>query len=420
MKNNFITFLQSNYNNSKCKLYLFERNTKVPKLFLLLMKIPSKFKNNTYDISLLIYFPLNFPMIQPEIFFHKYSSVKINPNCLNYIDEETLRINYDTFFKWGYSFESFKKLIKEIHNKFNTIFPIFTLNKKNENENENDEGDCYLKEECCKEIDLKNPIINTNNTNNTNDINNINNKAKIKNININISVLNKEIKNNNNKNIIIKKSNTIKEEQSNFIRKSIYNNNNNNKEYTDLNSDNSDNNIIIGKKNDNNDESITYDEDIIKNNLIKILISQLYPNISKINLSVMNTKNNLDKTKNTILTEMKELEEIDKKRANVEKSINLMKNELNNYNGNKMQTNKKLNDKKKDFSNLDTLLTIKNQKKYILLSKEKAIEEYFLIIKKAYEKKLIDLSKAMQLVRLNSIHIFYIKYKYQNLKWNNI
>ncbi len=113
IKKNFILFLQSNYCNPKNKLYLFERNKNVPKLFLLLLKIPTKYNNSSYDISILVYFPLNFPNIKPEIYFHKYCSVKINPNCLNYIDEETLKINYEKFYKWNNSFESFKNIIKE-------------------------------------------------------------------------------------------------------------------------------------------------------------------------------------------------------------------------------------------------------------------------------------------------------------------
>jgi hypothetical protein len=186
--------LINNYTGQKNKLYLFTRGNNLPKLFLLKLNIPVKYSKKEYDINLLIYFPINFPLMQPEIFFNKTCSIKINPNCLNYIDEETLKINYETFFKWEYSFESFKKLIKEIYNKFNTIFPIFTFNKINENENESnlEKGDCYLKEQCCKEIDLKNPIINSNN----------NNKPQIKNSNKSLN------KDKMSKNKIILKSNT--------------------------------------------------------------------------------------------------------------------------------------------------------------------------------------------------------------------
>ena len=419
MKQKIMTFLKSNYSNQKSKLYLFQRNDKVPKLFLLLLKIPGKYKNNTYDISILIYFPLNFPLVQPDIFFHKYCCVKINPSCLNYIDEETLRINYEKFYKWGYSFESFKNLIKEIYNKFNKNFPIFTLNKKEENDD--DEGDCYLKEQCCKEIEFKNTVINKNNNNNQNNnrktLKTQNNNNKIKNTeyspnhnnNDNTNLINKETLNNKsiNKSITYNKNDQLIHSQKNLINQ---------------NKNNIKNNSLINDlaSNKNDDESLPYDEHTAKDNIIQLLISQLYPEINRINISVFNTKIKLDKTKNNIISEMKEFEEMEKQRGNVEKSINLIKNELRNYNINKMQSNKKYDESKKDFSNLDTFLNIKNKKYYNLLSKERAIEEYILVLKKSYEKHLLDLQTAMNLVRINSRQIFYIKYKYHNLKSKNI
>ena len=371
IKNSFISFLQSNYNNNKNKLYLFERSKNVPKLFLLLLNIPTKYNNNSYDITILIYFPLNFPLAQPDIYFHKYCTIKINPNCLNYIDEDTLKINYNKFFKWENTFESFKNLIKEIYKQFNQNFPIFVFEDKNKNENlDKEEGDCILKEQCCKEIELRRPIINKNIQNNTKNV-----KTQI----------------NKNKNKII--DSFDKKNQQMNVKNIIRNNNNNN-------------DII--------DESILYDEDKAKNCLIKLLIFELYPKVNNINISVRNTKNNLEKMKNNIISEIKEFEEIETQRGNIEKSIQLMKNELKNFNI--IESNKNIGENKKDFSNLDTLLNIKNKKIYILLSKEKTIEEYILILKKAFEKHLIDLANAMNCVREYTRQIFYIKYKYRNIK----
>ena len=282
MKQKIMTFLQSNYSKQKSKLYLFQRNDKVPKLFLLLLKIPGKFKNNTYDISILIYFPLNFPLVQPDIFFHKYCCVKVNPSCLNYIDEETLRINYEKFYKWGYSFESFKNLIKEIYNKFNENFPIFTLNKKEEND---DEGDCYLKEQCCKEIEFKNTVINKNNNNKNNNrkilkIQNNNNKIKntecSPNHNNNTNLVNNEIT--NNKNITYNKNDQLIHSQKKLI--------NQNKDNINIKNNSSTNDLASNK----NDESLPYDENTAKDNIVQLLISQLYPEITRINISVINTK----------------------------------------------------------------------------------------------------------------------------------
>ena len=400
IKKSFILFLQSNYYNQKNKLYLFERNKNVPKLFLLLLKIPAKYNNSSYDISILIYFPLNFPIIQPEIYFHKYCSVKINPNCLNYIDEETLKINYNKFYEWKNSFDSFKDLIKEIYKQFNINFPIFTLENKNEKNNE--DGDCFLKEQCCQEIELRNTIIN-NTQHNTQKLIKNNNNIKINNGSTNINGINlpkNDIVNNKDFNNNIKKKVQI----------------NNNKKITNT----SKNNIIISDKKPNNQiiDSEPYDEEKAKNNMTKLIISILYPKINKINIAVKKTNNNLKKLKNNIVSEIKELEEIEKQREKVEKSMDLIKNDLNEY-INMFQTDNNFSETKKDFSNLDTILSIKNKDYYILLSKERVIEEYILILKKYYEKHNIEFKTAMNLVRKYSREIFYIKYKCNNIKLNS-
>lgn len=390
IKDSFILFLQSNYCNPKNKLYLFERNKNVPKLFLLLLKIPAKYNNSSYDISILVYFPLNFPLIKPEIYFHKYCSVKINPNCLNYIDEETLKINYDKFYEWKNSFDSFKNLIKEIYKQFNINFPIFTFENKNEIINEN--SDCILKEQCCKEIELR-KIINNN-------IQHNNQKLMKKKNNIKINILsNKDIINNNDKSNLTKKNESF---QLNINRNdtNISNNIESNKDLK---------NQII--------DSEPYDEEKGKNNLTKLLISILYPKINKINISVQSTKNNLEKLKNNIISEIKEFEEIEKQRENIEKSIDLIKKDFIDYN-NLNQPVKNFSENKKDFSNLDTILNIRNKNYYILLSKERVIEEYILILKKSYEKHNIELKTVMNLVRKYSRDIFYIKYKYHTIKLN--
>ena len=259
IKNELILFLQSNYCNKKNKLYLFERNEGVSKLFLLLLKIPSKFKKETYDISILIYFPLTFPFAEPEIYFHKYCSIKINPHCLNYIDEQTLKINYEKFCPWENSLDSFKNIINEIYKQFNINFPIFTSNNKNENI-ENDEGDCFLKEQCCKEIEFLKPI-NNNGENNIQKLekNQFNDKIKdMKSQNMN-QHNNMTFKNNTNINNIVKENEQNIKQNINKVKRTN----------TNINT-NTNNKFNIPE---------TFDEKKSKYNLKKLLISQLYPKI---------------------------------------------------------------------------------------------------------------------------------------------
>ena len=154
IKRNLISFLISNYCKPKNELYLFSRGKNLPKIFLLKLIIPARYNNKLYEISLLIYVPVNCPFVQPEIYFHKYCTIKINPKCLNYIDEESLKINYDSFFKWENNFQSFKNLIKALYKQFNINFPIFTL-KDPFDESKNINYDCVLRNQLCKEIEFK-------------------------------------------------------------------------------------------------------------------------------------------------------------------------------------------------------------------------------------------------------------------------
>ena len=401
IKKQFILFLQSNYCNQKNKLYLFERNEKVPKLFLLLLKIPSKYKNETYDISVLIYFPLNFPLIPPEIYFHKYCSVKINPNCLNYIDEETLKIKYEIFFKWENSFESFKNLINAVYKQFNNNFPIFTF--ENQYEKNNNDGDCVLREQCCKEIEISKPLINNRNNQHYSKepiSHTDNNKINI-NDSPNLGIIN-----------IHRKEKVSGDEKNKALteRKKRVNNNANVNNNNDLNSKNF-------NTNNNNNDIEPFDEEKEKIKIIRVLISQLYPKINKINISMEKTKNNLEDIKNSLTNEINDLDQIEKQKENIGKSINLVKKELNSFN-NTVKSNKNFDIKNINFSNLDSILLIKNKKFYDLLSKEKTIEEYIIVLKKAYEKHLMDLKTAINLVRSYSRQIFYIKYRYRSVRKN--
>ena len=164
IRKDFINFLESTYGSQKHRLYLFSRIESAPKLFLLQLQVPVKFNNKSYDISLLVYFPLDFPNIEPEIYLEKFKNLKVNPNCLFYIEQDTLKINYSCFFKWENSFESFRNLMSELYNQFNMAFPVFNTNDKTEDINEI-QGDCYLKKNLCKEVELVNPIVEKNNNN---------------------------------------------------------------------------------------------------------------------------------------------------------------------------------------------------------------------------------------------------------------
>ena len=323
---------------------------------LLQLQVPVKFNNKSYDISLLVYFPLDFPNIEPEIYLEKFKNLKVNPNCLFYIEQDTLKINYSCFFKWENSFESFRNLMSELYNQFNMAFPVFNTNDKTEDINEI-QGDCYLKKNLCKEVELVNPIVEKNKINNN--IDNINKAMNEMNLKDNNE------KNNNNKPI---KKNIYGKPMENI---DINKNNNNNK-------NNINNNIIAQENhlvNPYQSKPPVLDEQKSKD---------LYPKINNAIQPITSTFIKLEKIKENIHQKINEIELVERKEDNIRQVLNNLHKELDFT----IPEPKEL--EKPDVTNLDSAVIISNKDYYMKLAMEKVIEEYILIVKKNYEKQNID------------------------------
>ena len=386
IRKDFINFLESTYGSQKHRLYLFSRLESAPKIFLLQLQVPVKFNNKTYDISLLVYFPLDFPNIEPEIYLEKFKKLKVNPNCSFYIDQDTLQINYSCFFKWESSFESFRNLMTELYNQFNIAFPVFNTNDKYEDINEI-QGDCYLKKNLCKEVELINPIVEKNKINN-----NIDNMDKAMN--------EMNLKDNNDKNINNKP-----------IKKNIYGKPMENIDTNQNKKSNNNNNInnIISKENNlvnpYQNKPPVLDEEKSKQALIKLLQKDLYPKINNAIQPITSTFIKLEKIKENIHQKINEIELVERKEDNIRQVLNNLHKELDFT----IPEPKEL--EKPDVTNLDSAVIISNKDYYMKLAMEKVIEEYILIVKKNYEKQNIDFNTALNLIRTNSRNIFFLKYK---------
>ena len=386
IRKDFINFLESTYGSQKHRLYLFSRLESAPKIFLLQLQVPVKFNNKTYDISLLVYFPLDFPNIEPEIYLEKFKKLKVNPNCSFYIDQDTLQINYSCFFKWESSFESFRNLMTELYNQFNIAFPVFNTNDKYEDINEIP-GDCYLKKNLCKEVELVNPIVEKNKINNNID-------------NIDKAMNEMNLKDNNDKNINNKP-----------IKKNIYGKPMENIDTNQNKKNNNNNNInnIISKENNlvnpYQNKPPVLDEEKSKQALIKLLQKDLYPKINNAIQPITSTFIKLEKIKENIHQKINEIELVERKEDNIRQVLNNLHKELDFT----IPEPKEL--EKPDVTNLDSAVIISNKDYYMKLAMEKVIEEYILIVKKNYEKQNIDFNTALNLIRTNSRNIFFLKYK---------
>ena len=203
-----IKFLSNNFSsNSKTKIYLINRSILNERIFVVKFDLPVNYNNKINNVSLLIYFPSNFPF-DIEFYFEKTKNLVINNNYSNeIINRNSLRINLDYFCNWDSDKLNFSEIIETLKYNFNESFPILI----NNNSKENYGGSCILENNnIIQEIYFGN---NNNNFNNQID----NNVIKINNINYNNNkIINQSFKNNNN-------------------FKNNYDNNNNNKLNTEYN-----------------------------------------------------------------------------------------------------------------------------------------------------------------------------------------
>lgn len=415
----FITFLQQNFAKTKSKLYLFARNPNVSKIFLLQTYIPGIFKG-VYDISILIYFPGNFPMIPPEIYLEKLGKIKINPRCSFYISEDTLKINYDLFFKWNNAFSGLNILIEELKHQFSFAFPIFNLPNGAQEDNEIS-GDCVLHPGSLLEIDLPplpskevfaNPFldlpINNKGIQNNNGPNNAFGSIQnnIYNDRYNGPLIQETMNRNFQSQII--RNNTLQTNRNNNIT-------NINRVQTFLNNSN----MIDRMTNLDINENIKpippkMDDKVIKQNLLKLVIKNVLPKINREIEINYNTTLRIEKLKNSIQRKFDKFSSIEKKSNELISTVQNLEKDLDNYS---IVLPEKFNFT--DLSNLDKLLNIPLKVYYEYSAKEKSLEELIVLIKKAYEKGTMDFVTCVKMIRQNSRTLFFIKYKNQTMNLFN-
>ena len=389
LQNDFITFLRQNFSNNKSKLYLFSRNPKAPKLFLLQTFLPAAFQGNTYDISILCYFPSNFPSIPPEIYLEKIGKIKINPQCTFYISDDTLKINFELFYKWNGKFTDLLGLFEELKHQFSFAFPIFNLPDSSEEIN-SITGDCILQQNLTAEIDLPPlPQIQIQNPYNNN----------------NMVVPNKE-------EIVIHRHNN-----------STYSNDFVNIPSPNTNSVSPSRQVRVQSVPKSEipvtvvkpvQPELKLDEEVVKFNLTQLVIKNILPKIKREIRANFSTTLRLENVKSSINKKIEKLSNIEKKNEELIVTVQKMQKDLDNYNiplpGKYDLTN---------LSNLDSLLNIPFKTTYEFQSREKSLDELILLIKKSYEKGTIDFALAIKLIRMNSRNLFFIKYKAQSMSLYN-
>jgi len=330
------------------------------------MDIPFNKKN--YDVPIVVFFPILIPLESPKIFIEVLKGSAINPKVKD-IEIKTRKIITPLIRTWDQN-TNFTNILNEIRNSFSNIFPIYKI-KKNSSQNSNNNQNEFIKS-------------NTN-TNGNNTIN-INNNAvfNIMNNNINNNINNNNINDNFQGDPFVNIANL-------FSNMNLNDNNN------DLNKNNINNNILYGK------------EKVIKN----ILVEEVFDKISSKLISEYKKLNQQNKTlnnyRNQFRNENEKMEKYFTKRKEIEnkctKDLYHLNTEIKKY----YEYCKKKDIKKITEENCLDYIKIESPEVIKAIAKEINNEELIIMIKKGFEKKVINFKDAILATREAGRNLFVSK-----------
>ena len=384
IKDDLFLYISENFFTPQNSLFLYIKrsDTKPPsKIILIQHKMKILFGKTFFDVPLLIYLLESFPLSSPEIYIQKINNnIAINPK-LNLLINKNLHINYENYTNWDKNIDGIRKILKYLYNIFIKNFPIYI----NKNEVNKATGMCLL--------------------------NYANIKFYIKNVNNNdLNLTADEINIKKNKSIIKKRSNSNEKIFTPFSNKNVNENfiNNNNIFFKtpDLNS--------IENNNEKNENFLN--EEFKKNLIKKLSENKLLILIKKEKNKQENFNKLLNNIKFKLNFELNQINEILNNKNSFDKEILSFQNDLNsnenNFNLNEILIKIQL----MNFNAIqkgDNLIYINNIKTTHRFIKEFTADEMLKIIKKAFEKKIIDFKTSLNLTRKISREILYLKFGQQ-------
>ena len=93
-------------------------------IFLIKHDLLVEYKGKAYSIFLLFYLPISFPK-ELRIYIEKISELTISPKYIDFIDKETLELNYELLTEYSPMEVPLSKLIDNLRSKFSSNFPLF-------------------------------------------------------------------------------------------------------------------------------------------------------------------------------------------------------------------------------------------------------------------------------------------------------
>ena len=313
------------------------------------------FNNKNYDVPIVVFFPNLIPLEPPKIFIEVSKGSAINPKIKD-IEIKTRKIITPILRTWEQN-TSFINILNEIRNSFSNTFPIYKIKKSSQTNIE------YNRSKTSNTININNNAvfnIMNNNINNNNTGDPFADIASIFNDNF--------MCNNNNANI------------------NAFNNNKNNF--------NDNKNTLLGK------------EHIVKN----ILVEEVFDKISSKLISEYKKLNQQNKTlnnyKNQFRNENEKMEKYFVKKKEIEnkcvKDLYHLNLEIKKYteHNKKKETNKITEENCLDFMKVESPEMIKS------IANEINNEELIIMIKKGFEKKVINFKDAILATREASRNLF--------------
>ena len=138
----FKQFLIDNYSdNDMTSVYLYRDKENI---FLAAYTLNIKLLKKSYNINILVYFPILFPEKPPEFYIKKTINVGLHEFYKDKIDSKDFKINLDSFIKFDKYRNNIREIIDNLAINFSNKFPIFREAKITNNNDWKNSGKCVF------------------------------------------------------------------------------------------------------------------------------------------------------------------------------------------------------------------------------------------------------------------------------------
>ena len=352
-------FIKNFSKNPLAKCYL-KRQSLYENIIVINYEMHIRYSDKLLPVYLLIYFYNDFPYDEPDFYFENKPKIAINKNYIDIIiNRMDLRINSKVFYIWDYSTKNIKDFLVKIENAFKLTFPL----ARTDNDN-NYKGNCELKIDECIPITFSKD-------------------------NIKSSLF----------------ESMISEAEHNEFFKDLFNL----KKKIEKKEHKDNNNYLFNYNDEINIENI---KELIQKEIKDKCEKNVIPNILKV-LKEKRQKFEEDRIQLKNAVEKQDINEFNNQFQKAISSLSVLCNKYKTQENLLIEGNKKLEDENETKINLENLknyFTVENENVLNLTAIQECENEYLLILRKAYERKIISFEYIKDEIYNISYELFKIKY----------